>query len=153
MRLNGSQIGTYICTDNVKRRCDLCRPWNYSTLGLQLDGMKKSTTIKETHLREVIQASGPVRTTILGAQGGFEVQFHIGDLERQLVNSRGSTRMFAILDTAATFVQERGITRFEVDMTGYKPGRLRSARPDRAEALRGTRTKLQQQPLEFHDGE
>jgi hypothetical protein len=49
----------------------------------------------------------------------------------------------------STFILEMGVSRFEVDMTGYQPGRLRKARPDRAQALRLTRTKMQQQPFNF----
>ena len=67
-----------------------------------------------------------------------------------LATSRGAIRLFASLDTASIFVKELGIERFEVDMTDHQPGRLRSARPDRAEAMRLSRTKMQQQDLELH---
>jgi len=70
-------------------------------------------------------------------------------IEKTLVTSRGQVRLFASLGTAGLFIRDLGISRFEVDMSQYQPGRLRSARPDRAVALRLTRTKMQQQPLSF----
>lgn len=73
----------------------------------------------------------------------------VGDLTKALATSKGSIRLFASLDTAGAFVRDLGLPRFDVDMTGHQPGRLRKPRPDRAEALRHTRTKMQQQPLEF----
>jgi hypothetical protein len=66
-----------------------------------------------------------------------------------LITSRGKVRLFASLDTAAALMKDIGLSRFQVDMAGHQPGRLRSPRPDRAEALRLTRTRMQQQPLGF----
>lgn len=74
---------------------------------------------------------------------------HLGSSDKTLATSRGAVRLFASLDTASAFVKDLGIERFEVDMTDHQPGRLRSARPDRAEALRLSRTKMQQQILEL----
>jgi hypothetical protein len=113
--------------------------------------MKNSATIKEQLVRELIQATGQVRAIAVGAQGGFAVHFQFGSSDKTLVNSRGNVRFFASLDTAGLFVQSVGISHFEVDMTRHQPGRLRKARPDRAEALRQTRTRLRQQALEFQN--
>ncbi|MGC2163001.1 MAG: hypothetical protein WA634_13900 [Silvibacterium sp.] len=115
--------------------------------------MKKVGTIKEPLLRELIQATGQVRASIAGKSKGFALVFHVGGTDKTLLTSRGTIRMFASLNTAAAFVRDLGIPRFEVDMTSHQPGRLRNARPDRAEALRQTRTKLHQQYLEFNDAE
>lgn len=115
--------------------------------------MKNSDTVKEHVVRELIQVTAQVRATAVGAQGGFALHFQFGDSDKTLVSSRGSVRLFASLNTAGAFVQSVGISRFVVDMTCHEPGRLRRARPDRAEALRQTRTRLRQQALEFQYAE
>ena len=106
--------------------------------------------IREPVLRELIQASGTVSASVVGKGSGFAVVVKLGVGEKTLVTSRGQVRLFASLDNAGSFVRDVGISRFEVDMSPYEPGRLRSARPDRAAALRLTRTKMQQQPLSFY---
>lgn len=106
--------------------------------------------IREPVLRELIQATTALSATISGRDHGFALVIRFGEAERTLGTARGGVRLFASLDTASAFVKELGIDRFEVDMTGHRPGRLRSARPDRAEAMRLSRTKMQQQTLELH---
>ena len=105
--------------------------------------------IREPVLRELVQASGTVGASVVGKGNGFAVVVKWGLVEKTLATSRGQVRLFASLDTAASFVRSVGISRFEVDVSRYEPGRLRSARPDRAAALRLTRTRMQQQPLSF----
>lgn len=113
--------------------------------------MDEQLTIKEPVVREFIHSGGEVRAKVTGQQRGFSVVFQIGTscTEKSLVTTRGTVRLFAALDTAGAFVRDLGIACFEVDMTGHQPGRLRRARPDRAEALKHTRTRLHQQSLEF----
>lgn len=111
--------------------------------------MQSADRIKEPVLRELIVAADPVNATIEGMQKGFAVVFRFGSAERILATSKGAIRMFASLDTAGAFMKEVGIHRFEVNMTNHEPGRLRRPRPDRAEAMKRTRTRPQQQPLEF----
>jgi hypothetical protein len=106
-------------------------------------------TIKEPVLRELVNASAQVSAVISGEGNGFALMIRLGDAEKSLATSRGNIRLFASLDTAGAFVRGIGISRFEVDMTRHQPGRLRKARPDRAEAMRLTRTRMQQQPLSF----
>lgn len=121
---------------------------------LELEHMKNSSTIKAQLVRELIQAAtGQVQAMAVGAQGGFALHFQIGNVKKVLVNSRGMIRLFASLDTASDFVHGMGISHFEVDMSQHQPGRLRAPRPDRAEALRQTRTRLRQQPLELQYAE
>jgi hypothetical protein len=111
--------------------------------------MEDNTSIKEPVLKELIQSFGPLPARIVGKGNGFAVAVMLGPLEKTLVTSRGQVRMFASLDTAGSFVRTVGISRFEVDMAQYEPGRLRRARPDRAAALRLTRTRMQQQSIDF----
>ena len=106
--------------------------------------------IREPVLRELIEVAEGVSATISGRERGFALVVHIGSSDKLLATSRGPIRLFASLDTASAFVRDLGLTRFEVDMSGHQPGRLRSARPDRAEAMRLSRTKMQQQDLELH---
>ena len=115
--------------------------------------MKNSATIKAQLVRELVQATGQVRATAVGTQGGFALHFQLGESDKTLVNARGSVRLFASLDTAGVFVRSVGISYFEVDMSRHQPGRLRKPRPDRAEALRQTRTRPRQQALELHYAE
>lgn len=115
--------------------------------------MSDITTIKESILRELISAAEQVQATVLGQKQGFALTFRVGPVEKRLATARGAVRLFASLDTAGAFVRNLGISRFEVDMASHEPGRLRGPRPDRAEALRATRTALRQQPLGFEDAE
>ncbi len=111
--------------------------------------MEPVSTIKEPLLRELVQASAGVSATVTGQEKGFSVSIRFGNGARTLATTRGSIRLFASLDTVGAFIRDVGLPRFDVDMSGHEPGRLRKARPDRAEALRHTRTKLQQQMIEF----
>ena len=114
-----------------------------------MDEMQVLSAIKEPLLRELIKASAPVSATVAGQEKGFAVIVQVGENARTLVTSKGAVRLFASLDTAGAFVRDLGLPRFDVDMTGHQPGRLRKPRPDRALVMRNTRTKLQQQPLGF----
>lgn len=116
-----------------------------------LEMAKDSQSIKAQLLRELVGATENVGATAIGTQGGFKLLFSIGQVTRTLVSSRGGTRFFASLDTAAAFCREVGVNEFEVDLSNYEPGRLRAPRPDRSEALKKTRTRLRQQPLEFRN--
>ena len=103
--------------------------------------------ITEPILRQFVEASAEMSARIVGTDNAFMVVVRVGSGEKTVVTTRGNVRLFATLDTAAGFVRDLGLSRFEVDISFYKPGRLRNARPDRAEALRNTRTKMYQQPL------
>jgi hypothetical protein len=105
------------------------------------------STIKEPALRELVAASAVRSATIVGQHGGFVVMVSYGAGDRTLATTRGSIRLFATLDTAGAFVRGLGLPRFEVDLTRYEPARLRKPRPDRAEALKRTRTRMQQPKL------
>lgn len=109
--------------------------------------MESVATIREPVLRELVEASALSGATITGQEKGFAVIFKVGTSEKTLATTRGGIRLFASLDTAGAFIRDIGLPRFDVDMTGHEPGRLRKARPDRAEALRKTRTKLKQEAL------
>jgi hypothetical protein len=96
-------------------------------------------TIKETTLRELVSTGTVKSMGLVGKCGGYAIVIKIATDERMLANTRGEVRLFS-LEAAAKFLREIGLWEFGVDMHGFEPGRLRSARPDRAEALRKTRS-------------
>lgn len=103
--------------------------------------------IRETTLRELAEANSIRSIAAVGQHGGFAITVQYGVVERALSSMRGGVRLFPNLTTLATFLQKLGITRFEVDTAHFVPGLVRPARPDRAEALRRTRTRRQQASL------
>ena len=110
--------------------------------------MDAPNTIREPMLLELIRASAAIGAIVTGQEKGFSLVVKIGSNgEKVLATSRGDVRLFASLDTAGQYIKNMGLPRFEVDMNRYEKGRLRKPRPDRAEALRRTRTKVRQQPL------
>lgn len=107
-----------------------------------------SETIKESVLRELASANTTLAVRVVGQHGGgFAVIVEYGAIEKTLAGTRGELRVFASLDTAAGVLRKIGVTRFEVDSAGYEPGLVRRPRPDRAEALKKTRTRPRQQAL------
>lgn len=105
-------------------------------------------TIKEPMLRDLVGANSIGSTCVTGQVGGYSIVVRFGQVKRTLATTRGDIRLFR-LDNASKFLCELGIAKFEVDATAYKPGRIRKPRPDRAAALRGTRTKLLQGDLDL----
>lgn len=104
-------------------------------------------TLREPTVRELIEAGSITTAHAVGRSGGFAVMFRCGAVERCLASARGGVRLFSNLTTLGIYLQRLGISGFEVDMSNYQPGRLRPPRPDRAEALRKTRTRLRQADL------
>lgn len=103
-------------------------------------------TIREQALRELTAAGTSMRICMVGRSGGFALEVRCENYSRQLATSRGALRLFS-LPTATSYIRSLGLTTFEVDAAKYLPGRIRKPRPDRAAALRGTRTRLRQAPL------
>ena len=95
--------------------------------------------IREQAFRELLAAKGIQRVTLDGRVGGFAVEVASGEYKRLLGTSRGQLRVFCNLNTATKFLGSFGITRFQVIADGFVAARIRSARPDRAQALRATR--------------
>jgi hypothetical protein len=102
--------------------------------------------IKEATLRELVRAKSINSACLVGQFGGYVVKVRYGASERLLATTRSEVRLFT-LENAGKFLRTIGLPRFEVDATTYEPGLLRKARPDRAEALRNTRTVMRQASL------
>ena len=103
--------------------------------------------IREATLRELISAGSVAAVTATGQHGGFIVSITCGESELLLASARGSTRVFASLNSLAVYLRRLGVSQFEVDSHNYLAGRVRKPRPDRAEALRRTRTSPRQVDL------
>lgn len=106
-----------------------------------------SEMIREQTLRELVE-TGSIRSALAtGQPGGFTFSVCCGETWRVLGSTRGAIRVFANLNSMATYLRGLGVARFEIDATHYAAARTRPARPDRAEALRKTRTKPHQPDL------
>lgn len=106
------------------------------------------STIKEPTLRDLACAKSIRSTCVTGQFGGFSIVVRFGQVERTLATTRGEIRLFK-LENASKFLCDLGIAKFEVDATAFEPGRIRKPRPDRALALRRTKTKLLQGNLDL----
>jgi hypothetical protein len=103
--------------------------------------------ISQQALRDLIAADTGLTACLSGQRGGYRIVVQYGAVERVLCSTKQEPRIFASLDTASLFLRRLKLSKFEVDSSAFEPGRLRKARPDRAEALRRTRTKPTQGAL------
>jgi hypothetical protein len=110
--------------------------------------------IKEPTLRELARANSLSGAIAVGQRGGYAitVKYGMGEAQRLLANARGETRVFSNLNTLANFLQRIGISQFKVDSSRYERARIRARRPDRAAAMKRTRTRPQQTTLELGEG-
>ena len=104
--------------------------------------------ITEPTLRQLLEMHAGWAVQVVGVPRGFSISVKSSNgIAKTLSTMRGDMRRFASIDTAGSFLKGLGILSFSVEMSGHEPGRLRGARPDRALALRKTRTRPQQQEL------
>lgn len=87
-----------------------------------------------------------IKANLLGVVGGYHLIINIGQNSSTLVTARGDLRLFT-LDNASKFLNELGVSGFYVDTSRFIPGRMRKARPDRAQAMSQTRSSMKQQSL------
>jgi hypothetical protein len=116
------------------------------------DDLETAEQILEASLRELSVAGAVRQFRVFGLHGGgLGIAAVCGmtgpGSPRVLAASRGGTRRFASLDTAAGFLRDMDVHAFHVDITHFQPGRLRASRPDRSEALKRTRTAPRQGSL------
>lgn len=102
--------------------------------------------IREPIVRELARSGVPLRARVIGRKGGYAINVVCGEREQTLCTTRTGVRLFS-LEAATKFLCGFGITQFEVDASRLEPGRIRKPRPDRAEALRKTRTRPRQATL------
>lgn len=92
--------------------------------------------LQEAPLRELIAARVISHVIATGLAGGFVLEVHFGERKARLASSRGGARTFASLSTVAVLLQRLGFPKFEVDASGYQPGRVRPAQPERSAAMK-----------------
>lgn len=98
--------------------------------------------IAKATLRELI-AAGTVAETLALADGlRFAVVVKTAGIQRLLVSKYGDQCLFASMDTVALDILRVGVARFGVDANEQRNGRSRRARPNRAEALCRTCTRV-----------
>lgn len=109
-------------------------------------------SVAEATLRELCGSGVDVTPVVVAVpDGGFALVFAYGSpgrvVRKVLGTSRGPMRRFGSIDTAGFFLRDLALPCFSVDLADYQPGRVRAPRPDRAEALRKTRTSPKQAEL------
>lgn len=110
--------------------------------------MDGTNLITETALRHLVDMQALGAVVVTGVPRGFTLMVQSGaGVAKTLQTVRGEVRCFASLDTAGAFLKDVGLTNFVVETSGFEPGRLRGARPDRSAALKKTRTQPKQQEL------
>lgn len=92
--------------------------------------------LQEAPLRELIATRMVSHVVALGQTGGFVLEVHFGERKAQLVNSRGSVRVFSSLPAIATLMKRLGQCRFEVDVSNYVQGRVRPQQPLRSQLMK-----------------
>jgi hypothetical protein len=103
----------------------------------------ETDTCSEKTFRELAETHAINSVGLLGLSGGYVVVFHVGEAERKMASTRGGLRLFK-LEAGADFLRRYGFFRFVVDIANFREGHIRKPRPDRAQALKRTKTRLRQ---------
>jgi hypothetical protein len=97
--------------------------------------------------RNLVEAGHITAAVLVGQKGGYRIVVQHESNNRVLCSARGPVRVFASLDTAVPYLKGLGLSEFIVNASQFVPGRLRSPRPDRSEAMKRTRTTPIQEAL------
>jgi len=95
-------------------------------------------TIDHNTLSRLVEAGAVRGAHVISQIGGWCVIIKYGMLERPLAATRSKeVRKFKKLETLVNYLKEIGISRFDVDATGYDQSSIQTyKRPDRVEAIR-----------------
>lgn len=96
-------------------------------------------TIDHVTLSRLAEAGAVRAAHVIGQAGGWALSIKYGMAERFLAAQRsGKLRLFRKLETVMTYLKTLGISRFDVDASGYDAAEAKShyKRPDRAAALK-----------------
>jgi hypothetical protein len=96
-------------------------------------------TIDHGTLTRLVEAGAIRAAHVIGQAGGWALSVKYGMAERFLAAQRtGKLRLFRKLETVMAYLKALGISRFEVDASGYdaEQAKTHHKRPDRAEALK-----------------
>lgn len=91
-------------------------------------------------LKELVAAKGVKEVRVSGDAGGYRVSVSYGGQHREIASrtreGKNKPRTFRTLDTAARYLREFGLVRYQVDDSRFAPSTVK--RPDRAAALKKT---------------
>ncbi|MBU9247048.1 antitoxin PaaA2 family protein [Burkholderia multivorans] len=94
-------------------------------------------TIDQKTLTQLVEAGAVRAAHVVGHGNGWALAARYGLTERFLSAKRGDVRVFRRLETLVSFLRDMGISRFDVDASGYDPQAVeRVTRPDRSAALK-----------------
>ncbi|MGH8389383.1 MAG: hypothetical protein ACRESJ_28545 [Pseudomonas sp.] len=95
-------------------------------------------TIDHSTLTRMVENGSVSSVHIVAKPGGWSIQVTQGNKEWPLTAQRSrQTRLFKRLETLVTYLQEVGITHFDVDASNYDPLHIKTyTRPDRSEAMK-----------------
>lgn len=95
-------------------------------------------TIDHSTLTQLVEKGSVNSAHIVAKPGGWSIQIPHGNKECSLAAQRSrQVRLFKRLETLVTYLQDIGITRFDVDTSNYDPLQIKTyTRPDRSEAMK-----------------
>lgn len=82
-------------------------------------------TIDHVTLSRLVEANAVNGANIIGQPGGWGVVIKYGMAERALAAKRGSVRIFRKFETLVGYLKGIGVTKYQVDATGFDPGALK----------------------------
>lgn len=85
-------------------------------------------TIDHVTLSRLVEANAVNGANIIGQPGGWGVVIKYGMTERALAAKRGSVRVFRKFETLVGYLKDIGVSKYQVDATGYDPVALKLAR-------------------------
>lgn len=103
--------------------------------------MTTPATVDHLTLSRLVEGGAVQAAHVVGQAGGWALSVKYGVAERFLAAQRtGKLRLFRKLETVTLYLKDLGISRFDVDASGYDTeiAKAHRTRPDRAEALKRT---------------
>ncbi len=99
-----------------------------------------SDTIDHLTLSRLVAAGSVREASVVGQPGGWGVVIQCGMTERALAAKRGAVRVFRKFETLAGYLKDMGVTRYQVDATGFDPAALKAGRrrDDASERMKQT---------------
>lgn len=76
-------------------------------------------TIDHVTLSRLVEANAVKGASIIGQPGGWGVVIKYGMTERALAAKRGSVRIFRKFETLVSYLKGIGVTKYQVDATGF----------------------------------
>jgi hypothetical protein len=95
-------------------------------------------TIDHSTLTRLVEKGSVNSAHIVANPGGWSIQIPYGNKQCSLTAQRSrQLRLFKRLETLVSYLQDVGITSFDVDASNYDPLQIKTyTRPDRSEAMK-----------------